>query len=509
MLHKVSTYCRRLGIQTAICMALTLPWASHARAETEARFPLPPIPAHIETSSDPRDVVLRFDAPVDEASLTGIAATWPELVEYVSAGYDQVLVRGKVSLHAELQGRLLKLTAQTAAAISSEDQAARDAKVRRELMQARVDAFRGDDEAARQRLNKLNAENGNRADVLSAIAENEMARGAWRPARDLYRRASALDRDNEYLVEATREAGKQAAPFTRLEYDVANVKGGERQSIAVLQGQAALGERTDAGVIAERRRLQTGNAADLGGRSYVADEYKERLELYVLHQFESLGQGRAALLKSGDGTTGAALGYAERNQGELSGITITYHRPYWELVSGLVNRGTQDQVEARHERDLGDGWSANMALRYNRYGVADDDDVTKSAGLLAALRYNFALPGRDLSVGYGLDGEYIHTQQLYSDANGVRFRPLSIGTKEIHSLDIAYSETLFDVARLDAYAGYAYDRYNDKGAFVGLGLAMLGGEAYEIGLRASHAKALSRGEANDVNRAGAYGLLRF
>jgi len=287
------------------------------------------------------------------------------------------------------------------------------------------------------------------------------------------------------------------------------VKGGERQTIALLQSQAPLGANTDIGINVERRRLQTGNAVNLRGQSRVVDENYERTEIYAAQRFEGTGEGRAALLQSGDGATGAALSYADRGQTVTNSISAVYHRAYWELVSGLVNQGTHDQLEARQERNIGEGWSSFLALRYNRYGVADEADVTKSAGLLASLRKMVEWETRSLSVGYTVDGEYIHTQQKFNNGAGVFFRPLGISTKEIHSLDATFSEKLTSDLRLDLFAGYGYDRYNDKGPFAGLNLLLTGEESYELGLKASHAKALSRGAQNDVNRVGAYGLLRF
>ncbi len=471
-------------------------------------FKLPAAAARLESNTDPRDVVVRFDQPVDEKAVSGITSLWPNLVEYVSAGYDQVLVRGKVPLKASITNGLLTL--EPASLISSSaERGAAAAKIRRELTLARLERQRGDLAEAKQRLETLRAEQGDNPEILAALAEGSEARGAWRPARDLYRRAGQLDPGNEYYADAERRMARQGAPFARVETEVANVKGGERQSIAMLQSQAPLTANTDIGLNLERRRLQTGNAVDLRGQTRVVDENHERAELYAAHRFEATGEGRVALLQSGDGITGGALSYAARSHTVTNSISAVYHRAYWELVSGLVNQGTHDQLEARQERILGEGWSGLLALRYNRYGVADEADVTKSAGLLASLRKTVEWETRSLSGGYTMDGEYIHTQQKFNNGAGIYFRPLGISTKEIHSLDATFSEKLTNDLRLDLFAGYGYDRYNDKGPFAGLNLLLTGEESYELGLKASHAKALSRGEQNDVNRLGAYGLLRF
>src|SRR3546814_18132970 len=74
---------------------------------------------------------------------------------------------------------------------------------------------------------------------------------------------------------------------------------------------------------------------------------------------------------------------------------------------------------------------------------------------------------------------------------------------------IAMAENLTDWLRMNLYGGYAYDRYNEGGPILGGSLALVGQEHFEAGLRASHAKALTRGSSDDVTRAGAYAQWRF
>lgn len=475
-------------------------------------FLLPGPSPRIEASADPAEVVLRFGGPVDGERAEALGRIWPDLVEFVSTGYDQILIRGKRALRARLEpaadGTRLLLEAAPAAAGPS-DIGAREALIRRELTLARLDAARGETLAARQRLERLAAEHGDRADILAAMAGLEEQRGNLRPARDMYRRAGQLDGDNEYYSDAARRTGRAAAPFLRVDGDAVNVKNSDRQEIRLLQGQAAVGPRTEAGFSLESRRIEVNTAANLDGstRSQI-DTAKERAEFFASHSFETGGTGRAALYQGPEGAPGGALAYTLRDSRESTSFGITYRRPYWELVSGLLNGGTQDFAELRHERQFGDTWSTTGSLRYSRYGVDDDGDVAKSVGILATLRRALPFDFAETSIGYAFDGEYLHTQDRFAVGNGL-FRPLAITTKEIHSLDVTLGREILDGARLDLFTGYAHDRYNDGGPFLGATLAFTGADSFEAGLRASRAKALSRGEQSDVNRVGAYALWRF
>lgn len=503
---------RRLRRTGLLCLVAIIWLLAVSPARAADGFLLPGPSPRIEASADPAEIVLRFAGPVDGEKAEALARMWPDLVDFVSTGYDQILIRGKGALQARLEttavGTRLLLQAAPAAA-GPADNGIRESLLRRELTLVRLDAARGETLAARQRLERLAAQYGDRADILAAMADLEEQRGNLRPARDMYRRAGQLDGDNEYYSDAAHRTGRAAAPFLRLDGDVANVKNGDRQEIRLLQGQAAIGPRTDAGFNMESRRIEVNTASNLDGsaRSLV-DTTKERVELYASHSFEMGGTGRAALYQGPEGVPGGALAYTLRDSRESTSLGFTYRKPYWELVSGLLNGGTQDIAELRHERQFGEAWSTSGSVRYSRYGVDDDGDVAKSLGILATLRRVLPFEFAETSIGYAFDSEYLHTQDRHTIGNAL-FRPLAITTKEIHSLDITLGREILDGTRLDLFTGYAHDRYNDGGPFLGATLAFTGADRFEAGLRASRAKALSRGEQSDVSRVGAYALWRF
>jgi len=518
MIH-CSPYIRRPLIAALLSLSILHGHAGNTAAQPAAAVPeadkalfLKGKPPLAEITADHRELVLRFPDPIDPAVADDVTRTYPDLVDFVSTGYDQILIRAKRPLAYSLTpargGSRLQLAAEPVT-VTTTDEADNPMELRRGLTLARLEIQRGQIGQATMRLDNLTARYGERPDILALRAELAETRGAWRQAADNFRRAGALDRDNEYYADAARRMSRQGAPFVRADTDVAKVQKADRQVISVVQGQTAIGRQTDAGAIVENRRLDTDIALALNGTSAPAHLDRQRAEVYVSHTLDGGGALRGGLLADSAGTPGATLSYAWRDARQETRIGATYHRAYWELVSGIVNDGTQDSVEFNHERQFGDGWSGALGLRYNRYGIDGDDDVTRSGGLTGGLRKAFDLSGLNLSTGYGFDGEYIESQKSYTAADGTRFRPLDIGTREIHSLDVALSNDLTDWLRADLYGGYAYDRYNTGGPFVGGSLALIGLEQFEAGLRASRAKALSRGDTNDVTRAGAYAQLRF
>src|SRR3546814_2862890 len=119
------------------------------------------------------------------------------------------------------------------------------------------------------------------------------------------------------------------------------------------QGQTAIGRMTDAGAIVETRRLDTDAALNLNGTSAPAHLDRQRAEVYVSHTFDAGGTLRGALLGDSEGTPGAAVPYAWRDARQETRLGATSHRASWELVSGIVNDGTQDSVDLQHERQFG------------------------------------------------------------------------------------------------------------------------------------------------------------
>lgn len=499
----------------ALACALSVPArATPAPDQTNKSLIIKGSDPQTEITADRRELLLRFPQPIDPGLGDTLPQLYPDLVDFVSTGYDQLLIRGKRPLAYTLTptadgSRLQLAEAPAPAAAVAAAPGEIPPELQRRLTLVRIEIQRGQIGQATMDLDTLTQRYGERPEILAARAELAETRGAWRQAADNFRRAGALDGDNEFYADAARRLGRQGAPFVRADTDVAKVKNADRQVITVGQGQTAIGKMTDAGAIVETRRLDTDAALNLNGTSSPAHLDRQRAEVYVSHTFDAGGTLRGALLGDSEGTPGAAVSYAWRDARQETKVGATYHRAYWELVSGIVNDGTQDSVELQHERQFGDGWSATLGARYNRYGIDGDDDVTRSAGLTGGLRKAFTLGDLDMSAGYGFDGEYIDSQKSYRAADGTLFRPLDIGTREIHSLDLAMSENLTDWLRMNLYGGYAYDRYNEGGPILGGSLALIGQEHFEAGLRASHAKALTRGSSDDVTRAGAYAQWRF
>jgi hypothetical protein len=467
-----------------------------------------------ELTADRRELLLRFPQPIDAALGDTLPQLYPDLVDYVSTGYDQILIRGKRPLAFSLTpegaaGNRLVLTAAPAgpAAAAAPGEAPPD--LLRRLTLVRIEIQRGQIGQATMDLDTLTSRYGERPEILAARAELAETRGAWRQAAENFRRAGALDAGNEYYADAAQRTGQQGAPLARVDTDIAKVKHADRQVITVGRVQTGIGKMTDAGAILENRRLDTDTALNLDGTSSPAHLERQRAEVYVSHSFDTGGTLRLAALADSAGTPGAAVSYAWRDARQETRIGTTYHRAYWELVSGILHDATQDSVELQHEHQFGDGWSGTLGVRYNRYGIAGDEDVARSGGLTGGLRKAFTLGDIDMSAGYSFDGEYMDKQTSYRAADGTMFRPLDIGTREIHSLDVTLADNLTDWLRMDLYGGYAYDRYNEGGPILGGSLALIGQQHFEAGLRASHAKALTRGSGDDVTRAGAYAQWRF
>ena len=139
-------------------------------------------------------------------------------------------------------------------------------------------------------------------------------------------------------------------------------------------------------------------------------------------------------------------------------------------------------------------WATGEA-QATRYGVKGDQNIARTAGWHAGLRYD--IDGWPLSLNYDGDGEYVIT------AHKVPFIPLSIRTREVHQFGGAFSDDFGGDFWFDAYGGYAIDRYSTQGGYGGAALRYSPEPGLDIALDGRYSAVAEReGESGNVISAG-------
>lgn len=215
-----------------------------------------------------------------------------------------------------------------------------------------------------------------------------------------------------------------------------------------------------------------------------------------------LGEARGEALWGRSGW-GGRLGYAETMQYGSWGLSGAYRAPFEGTLQAVADRGHRTEAKFDFAERLARELWMDAELHATRYGVKGDDDVAETAGISASLRYLMNLDGIWGGLSYEFNGDYVLKSHKYLGAAPKPFTPLDIRTFEVHALSASLSRELFRGFWLDAYGGYAIDRYGPDGYFGGgqLRYAMAPGWSLTLGGGYSQIST-EQGERGPVTTAG-------
>ncbi|HEY0301713.1 MAG TPA: hypothetical protein VGC36_10285, partial [Rhizomicrobium sp.] len=198
---------------------------------------------------------------------------------------------------------------------------------------------------------------------------------------------------------------------------------------------------------------------------------------------------------------GGRLGLAGDFYDWRMGLRLAYHKPYTDTAEAISLFGDRDYAAIYAAGAILDGlWGAGE-IRATRYGAHSDEDVARTIGWHAGLRYDIG--GWPLSLTYDGDGEYVLSSHSYIGAPPTPFVPLSTRDREVHQFGGAFSDRWDDGFWFDLYGGYAIDRYSKDGPYGGLALRFTPGPGFDIALNGRYSTVSERqGEAGNVLSAG-------
>ncbi len=470
---------------------------------------LPQAPALVgQRDGDPRTVVLNFADPIDPAAFGDVAGAD---IDGITLGYDSALLQFDRPVTASLDGprNLVVADLPSAPVALTADRG----QLRLDILKAELEARTGDPVAARGALQQLDRQTQGDPDVLTALASVEQRLGGWNRAISAYDRVLETRSGDEGVIGERRRLERNYGPQVRTDLDWQEVKDQDRQWISRTTARVPVDQNTtiDGGI--EARRVIAPNVVQPDGVQTNVATNKVRGEIGIAHDWGN-GQETRGVVYGQEGSAGIGASHRFRNGETETKLTAYYHKPYWDLVNGITDRGTVDGIELRREQPLWPRWSAAAGVTLSRYGVDGDADVGRSLGVTAGLRYALVQDKPFVSVGYGFDGLFVTGVESRTNAQGVRYQPLPLSKRQAHSLDILatdYLPFISDKLRYEAFLGYSVDPYNVNGVFGGLTLAYEATDHLEAGLRAAYSanSGTGTGTVAPVTRIGGYVLWRF
>lgn len=375
------------------------------------------------------------------------------------------------------------------------------------LTQARLMMETGDAEGAKAELERLLAEVPTAIEVMTSLASVETQLGGWRRAVGLYDRALDLNPDDPSLVRAKAELLREHGPRIRLDLDHRKVRDADRQIVAKAAGEGLAGSSL-VGFALEANDLNAPIVRRLNGTIESFDGKRVRGEGYVVVDHDGGGLTRFSAI-GGTGIVGAAVRHTRPLAEGTFRLGLIAQDPYWDVVDGLVNEARTDRAQVAYERLLGTSWRVAGRLAAGRYGIKGDTDVAHFIGPAFELAYTAIQGPPSLTVAYGFDAEYLASRKTAVDSFGAEYPLLSVVSREVHSATLGVSGTFSPLVRYSVFGGYAYDRLNAAGPYLGAELAYEPYTSLELGLSASHSLTASRGTDATLTRFGGYFLWRF
>jgi hypothetical protein len=315
------------------------------------------------------------------------------------------------------------------------------------------------------------------------------------------------------MIAAEREKirlEEEFGPQARLDFDYQKVKKGDRQLIARFMGRAQATDRLEVGAILENRWLKDDEVQRPSGLLSAINEDRQRGELYLTLEHKNPQATRLALL-AGPSSLGVQVDHMIRHGSDKqSRITFAYSRPYWEMVEGIVDGGTIDEIELHHERPLGPRFFGVVKANVANYSLKNENHLAQTAGGGLEIYYRFRDFGPVRTIGYAVDADYLlnRKNRLLPDLSDT-FAVMQVPTQEFHSLNLAIEDKIGENFKYAIYSGYSYDRFGGDGPFVNANLASKPLKSLEVGARITHAQTSGRGSEGSFLLGGAYALWRF
>lgn len=490
---------------------------SAQRSETAAALTLawPGAVKLVDAQVVGQEVKLRFDRPLGTVPLDKIPELLVGWVDNVLYGYDSVLLIANPGATADIEKR--PNGARVAFARKPPDKAAqaaaaladRAATQRLGNLAAAVDLEQGRVRKARAALSELVQADPRDAQSVRLLASAEERLGRWREALRLSNHALTFSPGDPDLARNKARLLYAHGDFVRADYDVFAVRNADTQRVSKVSGRSNMGSDGLLTYAVERRRVDADQVTRPDGASRPFHGYRSQANIAFTKDWRNLQSTKVSLFAA-DVTLGAGLLHEWRGDDRTLRFGGHWREPAFSLLEGVVEGGWRSRVFIEWEERLSRRWAASGSAGLAAYGLdGEDGQLASSATLSGSLVYILREADPLVALGYALDAEYVRDSKFYYDSFGTAFHPMSVSTREVHSLQASFERALSDYLTWSLFGGYSWDRRSKGAPFASVALRYEPLADLELGLRASRARATARGSADAVSSAGGYMTWRY
>jgi hypothetical protein len=289
-------------------------------------------------------------------------------------------------------------------------------------------------------------------------------------------KAQMLRPTDEDIMARKRAMFKDLEPFASVGASVKRTNQATEKFVTA-GAQAYYDPTLSAGIIFENDSLKSkADVVRVDGTAEPFDSDRQRATLSMGKLFNG-GHGADGFLYLGNDNIGGGLQFSLWDRSGTTSLQANLNQPDWTFIETVVGKGTKDNISLTRKQRFRNNFDLSLGGSLNRYNLEDDSDVAKSVSLDFYAGYNYPVSfsetmGDDINLGinYGLGAEYFKDKETKLSPGGGTFQPLPAETYEVHSLTVSASKNFTPDLNLDAYAGYAVDRFGDDGPLFGAGL---------------------------------------
>lgn len=469
--------------------------------ESAQALALPPgLTADYAVSADGTQALIRLSGSDDDLRQFASNAESLPWVAYTSLGYRQALVVAKPGWRiAPVQGQL-------AASSDTNDEAARQARLRHALLAARTDLETGHVYDATRRLNALMPEYPNDAQLLGFAANAEHYAGNTHRASALLSVARTLAPENEDIALLHRDIRRVYTQHVKLDHEWVK-RGKNNEQISTLSAQVNATPDFVISAVAQNDYVRAKNIRRADGRVGNFTKNRQRAELSAAYHRDNGDRAKISLFANND-TPGVGVYYEFLNKLGASGVGVEYHKPYWDYIEGVLDDATRDRISFWHSYKPDTRWAIRFEPGLNRYNVNRFDNVASSWSVDAQVVYRPIENIPYLYLGYGLSAEYFLDKDYKFDSGNNAYLALPTQSREVHFLSVNSGYEFDAHTYADGMLGWGYDRLGGTGPMAEAKITHEFTDYLDAQLRASYGLDTRESE-NDILRVGGYLRVRF
>lgn len=429
-------------------------------------------------------------------------------VEYVTEGYNSVLVVTKVGYGMQVLGDEQSWAVEITPQKHFDSRSERAQLVlRRELLHARMELEQGELYDAATRIAVMEEQYGDDPQYRGFAANTYYYADNWPAAKREVAKAQALAPNNADIAKLARDIDRQHADRVRADVTMIN-RGDNTEIVTALSGEKQVSDQWRAGAVVRNHNLDVDARLQPDNTIRGQKGNRQTGELYGIYTHNATNYSTLRVFANND-TLGIGGDHVNVNKLGVTTASARWQEPYFTFVEAIYDDAVRDRLALSHKVKWAP-WEFGGGISYNNYSISDADDVFSSFGIEGSVVYALRQAHPYIGLGYGLDAEYKIDDEQQRTITNVPYRRFPLRTREIHFASVTLAEDFGPRTFGSVLVGYGWDRFGGDGPSVEGQIQHNFYKQWDVGARAFYGLDTNSSDtAADLSLLNAYIQYRF